>query len=312
MSHVPGTPQELKLRKERQVSALARKAREDRRAGLKERADLREVQAAEQEILEQARREAQRKARRKAEEQARRKAEELARREAEKQAQRDAQEHAQREAAKKAQHEAEEQARAEAWKLREGPALMRLQRSCKMYLAKKRARAMRAVSLELMAQTQRFRRLLLGGVEVLKFPRKGAPSNRTLWLHTDANLYLTDDKARRKVESGSGSNSMKHIPLCDLTTVTEGAAAAPFLRSSKAAKHVKGQEATCMSIIGNPGQPEFHFRVETAQACQMLASKLRGLIAQINGPRESPRAREERIEAAREFTVANEQPMIRR
>ena len=73
---------------------------------------------------------------------------------------------------------------------------------------------------------------------------------------------------------------MKHIPLCDLTTVTEGAAAAPFLRSSKAAKHVKGQEATCMSIIGNPGQPEFHFRVETAQACQMLASKLRGLIAQ--------------------------------
>ena len=312
MSQVPGTPQELKLRKERRISALARKAREERKVGLKERADLREVRATEQEALEQARREAKREARRRAEEQARREAEEHARREAEKQAQLDAEEHAQREAAKKAQHEAEEQARANALKLREGPALMQLQRSCRMYLAKKRVHAMRAVSLELIAQTQRFRRLLLGGIEVLKFPRKGAPSIRTLWLHTDANLYVTDQKARRKVEKGSKTNSNKCIPLCDLTTVTEGAAAAPFLRSSKAAKHVKGQEDMCMSIIGNPGQPEFHFRVETAQACQMLASKLRGLIAQINGPRESPRAREERIEAAREFTVANEQPMIRR
>ena len=148
--------------------------------------------------MEQARREAQRR-RRKAEEQARREAEEHARREAEKQAQLDAEEHAQREAAKKAQHEAEEQARANALKLREGPALMQLQRSCRMYLAKKRVHAMRAVSLELIAQTQRFRRLLLGGIEVLKFRAKvHRPIAR--WLR-----YESDDRARRKVESGSSS-----------------------------------------------------------------------------------------------------------
>ena len=84
-----------------------------------------------------------------------------------------------------------------------------------------------------------------------------------------------------------------------------------FLRSSKAAKQVKGQEAMCMSITGNArsGQPDFHFRVETVQACQMLASKLRGLIAQINGPEGSPRGPEERIEAARTFAVVNEQRM---
>ena len=133
-----------------------------------------------------------------------------------------------------------------------------------------RARRVLLCAVQLVQQRlESLSKVLAQGFEVLKFPKKGQPSMRILWMHENGVLCLAKTR--------TDEVAAKSMRLEDIACVVHGAEAAPFLQSPKYAKLVQGQEACCISVYDSEDSSGlgFHFRLSSAIAVEVLVSKLR-------------------------------------